>query len=427
MTVINIKENKKKFFDLIFVVSFVLVSWSLISFQIDVYILTPYIWDIIKYILIFFLSYYSFLGYTKPINLEIFKIFLAHVITILIYLIFVFNFELDKLIVSCVTFLYWGLFFYLYRNQYLIIKIIKFGFLLSFALIAFNSILILHWLDFINLNYDYVSRVGGDHHLEYLDPIHFGIFGVSENDSFQKFFIDTPRLQGWSSEPLHWSYFVFMNILLCLTLINHSNNEKQKIVLYFCLLFSSCYLYFLHSSTVLLSCLAILIFFILYKFFISKIFLRKLTRAKFFYFFSIIVPGLIFPFILANLPQVELIFQNGNFLNEGSNWANKIGFVGIENLEVIFFPSSVSSDSLSSHNLILTNYISAGYFLSFPLLLFFYLIVKQSVLNINNIWPLCIFITMISLVIDSSLIYPTTVFLILVILFPLFNKNYNQD
>ena len=423
MTLIS---NKLIFFlEALFIFSFTIISWSLIGFQIDVYLISTQAWDIIKYTLILFLSYYSFLGFYHPIDKNIFKIFIAHIFTIFIYLVFVAGLDVDKIIISSITIMYWGLFFYIKNNIFLVKKIIKLNFLLSFLFILLNSVLILHWLNLIELDYIFINRVGGDLHKEALDPLFFGLFGASENDSFENFFINTPRLQGWSSEPLHWSYFIFINIISAVSLLANARNNKQIFILYACITYSICYLYFLHSSTVIISIFAIILYFFFYKF-LELISSNKNFKLRSFFIGIIIVPGLLFPFLLSYIPGIELIIQQDNILGEGSNWSNKIGFVALDNLERIFLPYSTSMTGISSHNLILTNYIYAGYILSVPILTLFFIIIKQALLVKNNLLTLCIMIVMVTLTIDSSIIYPTTVLLFLIVLSPIYFNNFNE-
>ena len=99
-------------------------------------------------------------------------------------------------------------------------KIVSFWLVISITglvLISLNFVSLLYWL------YDADMLIGQvewytDFDRTDLDPFYFGLFGLTESYATNAFGISFGRLQGWSVEPQHWGYFVFLILSALLAL-----------------------------------------------------------------------------------------------------------------------------------------------------------------------------------------------------------------
>jgi hypothetical protein len=280
---------------------------------------------------------------------------------------------------------------------------IRINFTLGMILIILNMVTLFHWLDIFNLSYEQISRVGGETIMPQLDPYSFGIFGRTE--SYIGVGDIIPRLQGFSSEPLHWGYFVLMTFSMGMLLYAKTSDGKFKYLLSSSLIVVLIYSYFIKSTTIYISFIYIAACFVimLIVFNINRI--RKYKKISMF-FFIILVPGFIIPFTLVLMSNVEQIFQTESVFNEGGNWKGKIDFLYLSsNLFMQFLPSGSSYIPIT-HNLILDTYIKFGYLLIIPLLfaLFEFINISISYNKYSNL-------AVITFLVTATLAAPYTIFL----------------
>ena len=276
------------------------------------------------------------------------------------------------------------------------------NFSLGMFLILLNMVTIAHWVNIFELPYEQISRVGGSVTQGHLNPISFGIFGRAE--SYYQGGEIIPRLQGFSSEPLHWGYFVLLTFSMGMLLCSEKGN-KIKFLLSLCFVIILIHTYFLKSTTIYISFIAAACSFVV----MLTIFnLKKIKKYKKFLVFSMVVliPGLILPFALALLPNIDQLFSTEQLFGEGGNWKGKIDFLHMGNdLFTIALPS-INAYVPISHNLILDFYIKFGFLLLIPLLLALLEFLNISITNnkYSNLAVLTFFVTL-------TLAHPDTIFL----------------
>ena len=276
------------------------------------------------------------------------------------------------------------------------------NFSLGMSLILLNMVTIFHWINIFELPYEQILRIGGSISQSHLHPLSFGIFGRTE--SYYTIGENIPRLQGFSSEPLHWGYFTLLTFSMGSLLLVEKYN-KVKFLLSLCLIIILIYIFFLKSTTVYLSFIAIAICFIamLIIFNIKKI---KNYKKFLIFFYIVLIPGLILPFTLALLPNINQFFATEIIFNEGGNWKGKTDFLNMGNDLFIQFLPSIGSYINVTHNLILSFYIKFGYLFLIPLLLFLLEFINTSVSD-NKYSNLAIFTFFVTL----TLAHPETLFL----------------
>lgn len=262
--------------------------------------------------------------------------------------------------------------------------------IVGFWLVIFTTGLLLISLNFISLSYwiydadilfEQVERFT-DFDRTDLDPFYFGLFGLTESYAINAFGINFGRLQGWSVEPQHWGYFVFLVMSALLALRGMGVLGSGSLLL--STLFIILYVPFLNSSSVYI-CLFMSVSTMAVLYVYKKIFGGKYSSFLV-YFLLILFAGFIVPFTLSVFLDVESLYAE-NVLREGSNWKGKVEFISIgASLPFIFFPNSYSVEI--THNFILNMYISSGWMIMIPVLIFAFKLVDALVCK-DNLYLSC--------------------------------------
>jgi hypothetical protein len=270
---------------------------------------------------------------------------------------------------------------------------------LGVLLVALSTVPLLHHLGYLALPFEQIPRVGGGFGRPDLDPFSFGIFGRTE--SYAQSATGLPRLQGWSSEPLHWAYFVFMT--LGFWMLSYPRDERWKQVLYLVPLpVIALHLWALQSTTA-----RIVVVVFLAVFFCHEL-VRRLAGhlATSWLFFSLVLGiGLIGPFMLASVDNVAHVIFNENFFSEGSNWKGKVEFLDLGwGLFTVFSPR-VDDSTLASHNLVLQTYLQFGYLLLVPLLWLLFILIKtvSDVPNTRHVAALILIVLNNTLAVEGNM------------------------
>lgn len=244
-------------------------------------------------------------------------------------------------------------------------RLLLINFFFGFVAILLSTIPLLAASGFIDLHGTPIPRVGGETLRADLDPISYGIFGLTENHvQAGKHF---PRLQGWSSEPQNWGYLVFYVLGIGVLV---KKIIKNNIIVVPLLLFIIAHIWFIGSTAVYISLISVFTSFLLHlglnRFNIVK------PNQWLFLFLLILIPGLIFPFCLGAIQSFELFFLHLNLMGEGSNWFQKLSFLNY-GAELYFRSIPVPDYGLhSTHNFMLNTYLDFGYIFLLPLIYFFY-------------------------------------------------------
>lgn len=244
-------------------------------------------------------------------------------------------------------------------------RLIVLNFLFGFIAVLLNTIPVFDFLGFVNLHGVPISRVGGELLCPNLDPISYGIFGLTENhvDAGNYF----PRLQGWSSEPQNWAYLVFYVVGFGVLL---AKKTRYKIVIFLLILASCIHLFFVGSTAAYLSFMSVLAGILLIVC-LDRSKLLKLNHWVFLFVF-ILIPGLIIPFCLGAIPFFELFFLRLNLMGEGLNWIQKLSFLDY-GVGLYFRSIPVSNAAFhSTHNFVLNTYLDFGYVFLVPLIFSLY-------------------------------------------------------
>jgi hypothetical protein len=256
---------------------------------------------------------------------------------------------------------------------------IRVNFLLGFALIALNTVPVLHWLDVASLPYERVARVPPPPPSPYdLDPFHFGIFGLTENYVYPGHPLEAARLQGFSFEPIHWGYFVFLTIssaLFCVALRASTRVRPADRVVASLI---AIHLFFVYSTTIFIAALAWLGA-------LAIVYVRRRRRgcnprreAVYGLVLVVLIPGLLIPFVLVQFPNIGLLLVAEDILNKGTNWEGKIGYLSLGSSLYTRFVPSLGPMPSASHNLVLSVYIQYGYLLTLPLIAFFAMLIRRA-------------------------------------------------
>ena len=254
-------------------------------------------------------------------------------------------------------------------------RFLKVNFALGLAFIALNMVTVLHWLRVISLPNHYVRRVGSDD-LFALDPLHFGLFGLTENYVYPGHPFNMPRLQGFSLEPIHWAYFVLLTLSSGLFVLAMERRPRRTagFVLAFALI--AVHLFFVYSAAAWLAAVAWLGVVVLFAVLRRAGAIRRKSRYAF--LAVVLTPGLILPFVVARIPSVAAYLVAEDVLNKGTNWESKIGFLSLGNaLYTRFLPVTGEIPS-AGHNLVLSTYLQFGYFLTIPLLVLLAVFLKRT-------------------------------------------------
>ena len=260
-------------------------------------------------------------------------------------------------------------------------RFVNINFLIGMSLICLNSVTLLHWYCIVDLTFESVPRVGGnsDGSEAHLNPLSFGIFGRTENQIHPNAQLGSARLQGWSSEPLHWAYFVYWTLTCALMLLVDAGKGRTRVMLSIAILIIAVHLIYLQSTAAYIVASGVILtvlFLGLLRlvFFIKSDFLALLLA-------TVIVPGIFIPFGLSLVPGVTEIFLSGNLLGEQGNWGGKISFLTLGNdLMARILPDPAAYQPVS-HNLILSMYVQGGYLFLIPLLAFFYYFLKSTTMQ----------------------------------------------
>ncbi|ODS23484.1 hypothetical protein AB835_08605 [Candidatus Endobugula sertula] len=287
-----------------------------------------------------------------------------------------------------------------------LLQLIKLNFFLGICLIFLNTIPVLHWKDIIKLAYESVPRIGGAVDRPDLNPFSFGIFGRTENYVYSGVSEKFARLQGWSSEPLHWSYFVFLTMTCGFLFIAGRGGSLFHIHSFLFLAIVAVHLRYVYSSTAFFTLAAFIAMYCLVNAVRWFSVLQRYELAMG-YFSLIIVPGLLVPFLLVLIPNVSEFFLQEQLLGEGSNWVTKIDFLSLSvSLYERFFPLFNEELPVVSHNLILSTYIKVGYFFLLPLLIFLWMFMRYTYKNM----PIPLALASVLAILTHTLTVPTHFF-----------------
>ncbi|HTE39523.1 MAG TPA: hypothetical protein VK629_01765, partial [Steroidobacteraceae bacterium] len=245
------------------------------------------------------------------------------------------------------------------------------------CLVALNSVTLMYWAGWIDLEPTFIPRLietGED--LSDLDAFSFGIFGRTESLPDVGMFFG--RLQGWALEPLHWGYFVLLAVASALLVCSQSRRQQERFAIYCMLPLMLAHLMFVSSSSVVLT---------LGGWFLSLAMLgctRRLAWGRrhetgLLFFALVIGVGVIVPFSLMFIPDIQLLLVADQALGEGENWADKLEFLSLGPQLFVRFMPLAGDDFQTSHNLVLGVYVKYGYFLVVPLLAFLYWFIKRAI------------------------------------------------
>ncbi len=297
---------------------------------------------------------------------------------------------------------YFGVLFYssaliwIVSDKHRLKQFVILNFLLGFIMICLNTTTLLHWYDIIDLSNQSVPRVGGntDGSDAHLDPVSFGLFGRTENHIHPNNFLKSARLQGWSSEPLHWSYFVYWTLVCALLLFAEARTKKVKNLLKMSFLIIIFHAIYLQSSTANIILLGTFIAGIFMSFKRIRL-LMKYDYQKLF-LVTVLAPGILIPLVLSLVPDIREIFGSANILGEQGNWGGKLSFLNFgDDLVLRVFPDPGAYEPVS-HNLIIGKYIEGGYLFLMMMLLFFYFFLKNTLRGKNLLISIVLILTVVT-------------------------------
>jgi hypothetical protein len=262
-------------------------------------------------------------------------------------------------------------------DKRVLLRFVRLNFILGIVLIALNMVTVLHWLNIITLPYHQVPRIGGEPGLFELDPFSFGVFGLTENIPYPSHPLGIARLQGFSLEPINWSYFVLLTLACGVWLLPTITSRRKRVwmALFFALI--AIHIFFVYSSVSFIAITAwILVLVVLSLVRRHPAFKRR--EALYGFLTVVLTPGLLIPFLIARIPDVAIYLVVEDVLNKRTNWESKIGFLNMGNTLYTQFLPTFGVTPSAGHNLILSTYLQFGYFLSIPLLVFLFLFVKRT-------------------------------------------------
>jgi hypothetical protein len=256
-------------------------------------------------------------------------------------------------------------------------RFIRVNFVLGIVLIALNTVPVLHWLNIITLPYHQVRRVGSEEGFFDLDPLHFGIFGLTENYIPPGHPVNVARLQGFSLEPIHWAYFVFITIACGLFLIPARTTARQRLAFWLIGLLIAVHLFFIFSAVAFIATTTWLaVLGVMYV--VRRAGALKNREALLGMILLVLTPGLMIPFVIAQVPNLDLLLVSENVLNKGSNWESKIGFLSLGSALYKRFLPTIGDPPSAGQNLLLSTYLKYGYFLTVPLLAYLWVVLKRA-------------------------------------------------
>jgi len=271
---------------------------------------------------------------------------------------------------------------------------------LGLLLIILSTIPLLHFLGWVDLPHESIRRVGGELGRPDLDPLSFGVFGRTESYAHSGF----PRLQGWSSEPLHAAYFVFWTFACWLLTFPRSGSTLKRIFYWFSLVFILINLWGLQSSSAWISGIVIILGSI--ALWLVRRFCQQTSNLLWIFTFFVLGPGLLIPFALALIPDMHHLIINESFFSEGSNWRGKIDFLNLGMGLYSRFSPQLEFMSIS-HNLLLDLYIRYGYFFLLPIMLQFFILFDRA----SRSRFYCGALAMLVVVIAHTLLIPEAIFI----------------
>lgn len=257
-----------------------------------------------------------------------------------------------------------------------LLRFLRLNFALGLTLVALNTVTVLHWLGFLSLPHHHVRRVGGED-LYAVDPFHFGLFGLTESYAYPGHPVEMPRLQGFSLEPIHWAYFVFLT--LSSGLFVFAMSQRRRVTVGFALAFAlvAAHLFFVFSAAAMIATAAWLAVLALFAYLRRGGAHRRATRTAF--LAVVLAPGFLMPFVLARIPSVSAYLVAEDVLNKGTNWDSKIGFLSMGNALYTRFLPTAGDIPAAGHNLVLSTYLQFGYFLTIPLLVLLAVFLRRMV------------------------------------------------
>ena len=262
-------------------------------------------------------------------------------------------------------------------DKRVLLRFVRLNFILGIVLIALNMVTVLHWLNIITLPYHQVPRIGGEAGLFELDPLSFGLFGLTENYPYPGHPLEMARLQGFSLEPINWSYFVLLTLSCGVWLLPTINSRRKRFWMALFVALIVAHIFFVYSSVAFIAFMAWILVLAVFTF-VRRHPAFKRREARYAFVTVVLTPGILIPFLIARIPGVAVYLIAEDVLNKGTNWESKIGFLSMGNaLYTQFLPTSGAIPS-AGHNLILSTYLQFGYFLSIPLLVFLFLFVKRT-------------------------------------------------
>lgn len=252
-------------------------------------------------------------------------------------------------------------------------QFLRVNFYLGFLLVALNTVVLLHFFHVMQLPFERIPRVGGGLGRPDLDPVSFNLFGRTE--AFPAGRTGVPRLQGWSSEPLHWAFFVYWTLTCWVLTFPVKGVGKKYYVAALCVI--ALHLYFMQSATAFI--VGFVILGVAALFFLLRNRLSEKGLSWAIYFILILVPGILTPILIASLDSITHLIYNETVFAKAANWTNKLDFSGIGlGIFTRFAPLSDNEYS-ASHDLVLGTYLKMGWLMLLPLLALLYMEIRCAV------------------------------------------------
>ena len=260
------------------------------------------------------------------------------------------------------------------------------SFFFGVVLILLNSVLVLHWADWISLPFNQVNRFDDEPNLDF-DPLSFGVFGLSENFRYSGHPFNLPRLQGFSIEPIHWSYLVMLTLANGIMFVGLAGRARPNSLSFLITAFILIHLLFVFSVTAFLVATAWLVGVSVGFVLLTSNFSARFTQSFICFLFPVLIIGLLLPLVLASLDGVldgVLNFADATDLfGKSGNWETKLSFTEIGSaIFVRFFPMNEFSFG-TSHNLVFDIYIRFGYIFLLPFLALIYGLSRKIVAKRN--------------------------------------------
>lgn len=271
---------------------------------------------------------------------------------------------------------------------------------LGLSLIILSTVPLLHFLGWVDLPHESIARVGGELGRPDLNPISFYVFGRTESYAHSGF----PRLQGWSSEPIHWAYFVFWTFACWLLTYPRFGSTFKRIIYWISLAFILINLWGLKSSSAWISGIFLIIG--SFSLWLAWRFCQQTSNLLWIFTFFVLGPGLLIPFALGLVDGMDYLLINQSVFDEGSNWRGKIEFLNLGLELYTRFAPKLGSISIS-HNLLLDLYLRYGYFLLLPIILQFFILIDRASSSRFYFGVMA----MLVVVVDSTLLSPGSIFL----------------